>query len=375
LLSQPLIIAVRMTSRLLLLASIALSITAQHSSASAKQAVARQEQASPPAGHASPTKDAWDKLAAIAPFASAMVVGLLGIYATWLYNRRQLENVRQQRDRELVVQRVQTVERFFPYLTSETDATRRAALDTIAALGDELLAAKLAEHFGGTYRTEILANLAASTDPAAETAALSALASIHVRERSSIVKVHCGPRNQTITISIGVIVGSDGKIAVPFTGLTIPPFEITLGDWTPPSVITPSDWEKAAPTAALISDEVSSGIAILAITEPISTIPLRRFAEEFEPSVGSKAIVIEPHYDRGLTPYVGVIVGETRAPSGLKRWAMTLAGSYLVGAPVFDTNSVFLGVVESHINGTALVIPSWSVWNTFDSLQHRLTLV
>ena len=71
-------------------------------------------------------KDRWDKLAAIAPFVSGAMIGVIGIYATSAYNARQLETQALQKDREIAVARVQTVEKFFPHLTSTDDNVREA---------------------------------------------------------------------------------------------------------------------------------------------------------------------------------------------------------------------------------------------------------
>ena len=63
-------------------------------------------------------KDNWDKFASISTFLSGVIIGGIGIYATTTYNTRQMEAQELQKVRELTVQRVQTVEKFFPHLSS-----------------------------------------------------------------------------------------------------------------------------------------------------------------------------------------------------------------------------------------------------------------
>lgn len=112
-----------------------------------------------------PSKDLWDKFASISTFLSGVIVALIGIYATSVYNQRQLESQRIQKEREISILRVQTVEKFFGHLASEDHSIRRAALDSISALGDEELAARLAKHFGGESGAAVLASLSKSNDP------------------------------------------------------------------------------------------------------------------------------------------------------------------------------------------------------------------
>ena len=93
-------------------------------------------------------KDGWDKFVSISTLLSGVIIGSIGIYATATYNARQLDARTAQKERELAVQRVQTVERFFPHLSSTDENVRKAALEAIAVL-DEQFTVKLADYFGG----------------------------------------------------------------------------------------------------------------------------------------------------------------------------------------------------------------------------------
>jgi hypothetical protein len=105
-------------------------------------------------------KDIWDKFSSISTFLSGVIIGSIGIYATVTYNARQLDAQALQKDRELTVQRVQTVERFFPHLSSKDENVRKAALEAIAVLGDEPLTRKLTVRFGRRkYRLASLSHM------------------------------------------------------------------------------------------------------------------------------------------------------------------------------------------------------------------------
>ena len=115
-------------------------------------------------------KDRWDKLSSLSGFLSGAIIGGIGLYATATYNARQLDAQNLQKGRELIVQRVQTVEKFFPHLSSDKENVRKAAFEVIAILGDESLAVNYDSNFTcGTKRggRSTLKRGAAGSDPAA----------------------------------------------------------------------------------------------------------------------------------------------------------------------------------------------------------------
>ena len=119
-------------------------------------------------------KDSWDKLAAVAPFVSGVTISVIGLYATSTYDASQLAMQASQQDREIAVARVQTIEKFFPHLSSTDDNVREAALEAIAAMGEEQLALRFAAHFGGRSGAAVLARLANSPDSKVSVQASSA---------------------------------------------------------------------------------------------------------------------------------------------------------------------------------------------------------
>ena len=122
-----------------------------------------------------PKKDFWDKISSSSTLISGSAIALVGIFATSVYNERQLDAQNLQKERELQVRRVQTVEKFFPYLIEKNESTKQGALLTIAALGDEELATNLAKHFGGKGSVSALKSLARSDDQKVAKAASEAL--------------------------------------------------------------------------------------------------------------------------------------------------------------------------------------------------------
>lgn len=52
-----------------------------------------------------PVKDNWDKIAAVAPIISGMLIFLMGGYFTYAFNQQQLR-----------LQEIQTIEKFIPHL-------------------------------------------------------------------------------------------------------------------------------------------------------------------------------------------------------------------------------------------------------------------
>ena len=161
-------------------------------------------------------KDLWDKLSCVSTFVGGTVVVLIGIYATSVYNARQLDNHNLHTERELSIQRVQTVERFFPHLISDNPKQRLGALDAIGALGDEELATRLAVRFGGEGGAAALATLSRSENPKIATSASKALGDLFAGLRSSVFVLESVDRSSRGTRrSTGFFIAADGLAVVP----------------------------------------------------------------------------------------------------------------------------------------------------------------
>lgn len=152
-----------------------------------------------------PAKETWDKWGAVAPvvsgaltFLSALIVAVLGFYGTQVYTRRQREREEAQRDRELKNLEVQTVEKFFPHLSSTDEHTKEAAIQAIASLGNEELATNIARIFGGPGANAALSRIASALpDSEAARGAEVALGELFSVLKPSIVRIEHATRGPT----------------------------------------------------------------------------------------------------------------------------------------------------------------------------------
>lgn len=96
-------------------------------------------------------KDGWDRLAALAPIFSALIIALVGAYFTFSFNQQQLK-----------VQEIQTIERFIPHLAG-SEQSKRAAILAMSSMGDTKIAAKVASIFASEGTVSALHSIAATT--------------------------------------------------------------------------------------------------------------------------------------------------------------------------------------------------------------------
>jgi hypothetical protein len=121
-----------------------------------------------------PPKDIWDKIAALAPIISGLLIFVMGGYFTYSYNQQQLR-----------VQEIQTIEKFIPHLMGN-DQSKRAAILAISSLTNAELAGKFAQIFASKGTVSALQSMAEtgseSDRSAASTALAKALENIAARE-------------------------------------------------------------------------------------------------------------------------------------------------------------------------------------------------
>lgn len=110
------------------------------------------------------TKDHWDRIAAVAPVISAVIIALGGAWFTAIYNQQQLK-----------LQEIQTIEKFFPHLTGD-EKSKRAAILAISSLGDAKLASKVAAIFASEGTVSALEQIAKHADSGDRNIATGALA-------------------------------------------------------------------------------------------------------------------------------------------------------------------------------------------------------
>ena len=121
-----------------------------------------------------PVKDIWDKVAAVAPIISGMLIFSMGGYFTYSYNQQQLR-----------LQEIQTIEKFIPHLMGN-DQSKRAAILAISSLTNAELAGKFAQIFASKGTVSALQSMAEtgteSDKSSASTALAKALENIAARE-------------------------------------------------------------------------------------------------------------------------------------------------------------------------------------------------
>lgn len=97
-----------------------------------------------------PEKDMWDKIAAVGPIVSGVLIFLTGGVFTYTYNLQQLK-----------VQEIQTIERFIPHLTG-SEQSKKAAILAINSLADAKLAGKIASIYASQGTVSALQTLSRS---------------------------------------------------------------------------------------------------------------------------------------------------------------------------------------------------------------------
>lgn len=119
-------------------------------------------------------KDLWDKMGAVAPIISGLLIFFAGGYFTYSYNQQQLK-----------VQEIQTIEKFIPHLTG-TEQSKKAAILAISSLTDAQLAGKIAALFASQGTVSALKSMAQNGNEkdrmAAEEALSRALDNLSQRE-------------------------------------------------------------------------------------------------------------------------------------------------------------------------------------------------
>ncbi|HEY9732988.1 MAG TPA: tetratricopeptide repeat protein [Drouetiella sp.] len=94
-----------------------------------------------------PVKDNWDKIAAVAPIISGMLIFLMGGYFTYAFNQQQLR-----------LQEIQTIEKFIPHLMG-SEQSKKAAILAMSQLTNPELAGKFANIFASTGTVSALQSM------------------------------------------------------------------------------------------------------------------------------------------------------------------------------------------------------------------------
>ena len=166
-------------------------------------ASAAQESASATQG-----KDAWEKIEAVAPLLSAIIVAIIGGIATYIYNERQRAATAAQQKREMQTMEVQTVAGFLPHLHSGNTQEKEAALVAMSALGNTEMVTRLARIYRDDASVGALSQIAAGADPEAGRLAEESLERILA---GAVVKIEVdgAPRCTGFAVAPGLVVTAD----------------------------------------------------------------------------------------------------------------------------------------------------------------------
>jgi S1-C subfamily serine protease len=298
-----------------------------------------------------PSKDVWDRFTALSGLLSGLAVAAIGAYATQLYNARQQELQRARDLAEISVQRVQTVEKFFPHLTSGNESQKEAALLIIGVLGDDSLPIQLAKVLGGTGSRAALSAFALGAD---STAARTALGALYATAQPSVVRILLRGR---VFVATGFFVRTDGMLVTTAhvaRGLQndVPLVRLASGDTV---------------SATIVRVDTLHDLALLQahVTAPVA--PLRPGLAEL--TVDLQVIALG-HTPAGWVPKVGNVidVNASLEMGGLDFGPRTLTNRILTtdisepgfsGAPVVNTDGALVGVLEGGKPGeSSILIPA-----------------
>lgn len=270
-------------------------------------------------------KDSWDKFASVSRFLSGVVIASMGLYATTVYNTRQIGNQAIQKERELAIQRVQTIEKFLPYLSSSSPEQKLAALDAVAALGDEELAMKLAARFGGSSGASALASLTKSDNAQVARDASRALSELFASVRLSVFALRSGGKAEVAQCT-GFFVTTDGLAIVPLDVLVAEPNRVQLEQDGPLYPVT------------IVNRTASGSLALVKVSVPQPVTPIRMCVSGIR--VGDQVFIV------GYAPGVSWVslAGRVVSIAGERIYTDARLLPGMAGAPVVNARAELIGV-------------------------------
>lgn len=302
-----------------------------------------------------PPKDFWDKLGAVSTLVGGVLVALVGGFATQVYNVRQQASEAARRERELAVIQVQTVERFFDHLTSNDERIKEAALDAIAALGNEELTTKLALAFGGPGSSAALTKIASRSDSEAAKSAEAALSELFSAIRPSVVRIE----SQGKLVASGFFVTRSGLVlTTAHVASLLKPghIGIKMADGvTIPATVQKIDSER--------------DLALLKAQTIESVLPLKLgFASA--PSLGTQVIALGHSQQAQWMAVVGTVSANDVVVPGFRGPKIAVDMQVYAGfsgAPVVSSQGSLIGIVQASRTGGNLtyLIPADTISSAF----------
>jgi S1-C subfamily serine protease len=290
-----------------------------------------------------PQKDFWDKLDAGSSIVAGIIVAVIGFYATNVYDSRSKELDRLDRSRNVVAIELQTVEKFFPHLSSKDETEKQAAIEAISSIANAELAAKIAAVFRGPGARAALTNIGAAA-PAGSKAAdsvQSTLTDLFRAYKESVGGVYLErkdePTGQAARLEgTCVVVSSEGyalTAAHLFSGVNnnaSVQMSVSLGSRS-----------STKHSATLISLEPDSDLALIKINAAMP-LPAVKFGNE---QLLQGAAVSIMGFQVGLDLLVrAAVVGATSATDGRIVLDAQL-GPGASGSPVFNSSGDVIAIV------------------------------
>jgi len=307
------------------------------------ESVAKLEQLFEELDRAKPTKDRWDKLSALSPFAtilSTLLIALVGWYFTQSYNRRQSDIAANQNQQQNRLLELETIEKMIPHLTANEES-KRVALIAIHDLGNPRLAIEMAQLYPSAASIDVLQQLANLDDTDGRSQAIAALSFIAASDSSSNTLAETALQNafrsqaQSI-VALGVD-SSNNRVWGTFVGSN----GLILTQYDPSRVLNVMHValaNEALVDADLKSKNESSRLAMLKVRGP--GYPPLRLAKH-APVAGS--LVIALGYQGQIR--VGIVEGVTDKGLNIR---FPNAGTFrgTVGVPVVNASGEIVGIVK-----------------------------
>jgi S1-C subfamily serine protease len=275
------------------------------------------------------TKDLWDKISSSAPLISGLLVALIGAFATYLFNKQKTQSEAKKNARELSILEVQTVESFLPHLSSGDEASVKAALYAIEALGNQELTTKLGGLFGGKGALEALLTISGQREGDLKQRSSSAIGNILSNKRPSVVQV----------------VGSEGLVGTGFfvddNGLIVTVLHVIQHQTEVlVKLVTGETYN-----VELVKSDEKNDLAYLRIND-FKSVPLPLFRGHFDQPLAQVAIIgNSPNID--WETRIGTMIGSTVAGE-FKHQVMDLPSSAgYSGAPIFNSDGVVIGILRA----------------------------
>ncbi len=311
-------------------------------------------------------KDIWDKAGTLSGFISGMLVAFIGYYATTVYDARKAKEEIARDTRHLAVLQVQTLGGFLPYLASDDEKMKAAAIIGIEALGNSELAINVAKLYRGTGSTSALTQLAATSSPEVAKSAQAALGQIFADYRASLVRIDID--NQPFS---GFFVNRDGLVA-------------TTGQAA--QRLKPGNYRMRLSDGAPVESEILTiderrGVALLRaeLSGPVLPLPLSTAGVE----AGSHVIGLGQTPDEAWRAAVGTVTDanlSVRKLGGDQEKSLTLSHQIetnlkspggLRGAPVINAAGEVVGMVQEggEDRPLSLLIPAADIDATLREMQ------